>query len=193
MSSSSSRHRERSSEAKEQRHKKKRCDSSNRENKDERRFIRKSKSPVRAPIFFKPRLSRSFIKPRYKREDHAFRKPGFSFRFRRYRSVSVVRSHRTLPPKNTSSPSPGSKSDLKKDNKCSKGTSKDQNDVQKSFKSKSREKEPEIFSIKVTEDGLSNTELPPSVMRAALRNRAIQQKRREIEEFQPSSFSEHSH
>ncbi|XP_066554082.1 periphilin-1 isoform X2 [Amia ocellicauda] len=152
---------------------------------DKRRPFRKSKSPLRTPTTFKPRFARRYFNPRYKKEDRPFRRPGFSFRFQRYRPASAVRYHRSFPPKRAASPSPSSKSDSKKDSKCAAGTSKDHNAFQKSSKCKSREREVEsIFSLKVTQenDALCYKEFPRPAVRAALRNRAIQRKRREIEE-----------
>ncbi|KAG7472498.1 hypothetical protein MATL_G00109420 [Megalops atlanticus] len=74
--------------------------------------------------------------------------------------------------------------DLKYKKKCSAGTSKHLSDDPQSSKYTSRERELKSLSFMVSQEDTAKQrrDIPFSVMRAAERNQAIQQKRREIEE-----------
>ncbi|XP_041129149.1 periphilin-1-like [Polyodon spathula] len=181
---SSSRKRDGKHESNDQRQKKSENRSSKKhETKDDRRHSRKSRSPlrpppVRPPMTFRPRSGRPFFKARYfRKEEPFFRTPGFRCRFQR-----PPRSQRGLSPKrpHATSPSTASHCDLKKDSKCA------SEQLQDLTGNKSNDKGLESnFSVKeqmFQEISPGNKEPSSLVARAALRNRAIQQKRKEIEE-----------
>ncbi|XP_041080261.1 periphilin-1-like [Polyodon spathula] len=157
------------------------------ETKDDRRHSRKSRSPLRPPpvrseVMFRPRFGRPFFKARYfRKEEPFFRTPGFRCRFQR-----PVRSQRCMSPKrpHATSPSTANHCDLKKDSKCASEQLQDLtgNMLSPNKNNKSLESN---FSVKeqMFQQVSPGIKEPSSlVARAALRNRAIQQKRKEIEE-----------
>ncbi|KAK6473973.1 periphilin-1-like isoform X1 [Huso huso] len=194
---SSSRKRDGKHESNDQRQKKSENRSSKKhETKDDRRHSRKSRSPwrppplrpppLRPPVTFRPRFGRPFFKARYfRKEEPFFRTPGFRCRFQR--APSVVRSRRGLSPKrpHATSPSTANHCDLKKDSKCASEQLKDLTG-NKLSPNKNNDKGLESnFSVKeqmFEQVSLGNKEPSSLVARAALRNRAIQRKRKEIEE-----------
>ncbi|XP_036390033.1 periphilin-1-like [Megalops cyprinoides] len=149
------------------------------ESKAERR-PRRSRSPslIRAP--YRPRFGGRFFRPWFKRGERFFQRPSFH-----YHGSTGVRFHARGSLGALSPPSHATwHSDLKYKKKCSAGTSKHLSDNPQLSKCTSRERELKSLSFLVSqEDTASQTrDIPFSVMRAAQRNQAIQQKRREIEE-----------
>ncbi|XP_046895200.1 periphilin-1-like isoform X2 [Hypomesus transpacificus] len=156
---------------------------------DKRSPFRRVRSPSR------PRVSSSF-RPSFIRDDRVFRKPNFSFGFQRYNHFTPrpQYSWRDQPgPRPSSSTLPPSSQNVSKQRTAkssSPATSKEHSSTHRLSKGSSREKEKPSLSITVSQDTKGGEkesrervrEIPSTVSRAAARNRAIQEKRREIEE-----------
>ncbi|KAG7478029.1 hypothetical protein MATL_G00076130 [Megalops atlanticus] len=157
------------------------CDGSNKhENKVETGPPQQTRAKQRTATFM-PKYGGRFFRPYYRKEDRFCRRPGFSFRWQRYHAAVGGRFHckRYLEP---SAPSTQSiQSNVKKGGNDSMRASADQEDAQRTFKSTGRKMD--TGSHSAGEGGtIHGKELPLAVMQAAVRSRAIQEKRREIEE-----------
>ncbi|XP_018616740.1 periphilin-1-like isoform X2 [Scleropages formosus] len=152
--------------------------------KDERKPSRQSRSPSRVTAPFRP----SFIKA-----GPFFRRPGFSFMFQRYRPPAGMKLQNRPPVGVAAPPLPSNqRTSINNTSKCSKGMSTDQKNSSKSSSAASKNKGMTSLSFTVHTsqfqevlqegDDSYSQQLPDCAARAAMRNRAVQQKRREIEE-----------
>lgn len=180
-------------------------------NQDEERPFRRLRSPSRpcASGSFKPKFGGRVFRPRFLRDERAFRKPVFGFGLQRFHHHFGTRPHF-----NWRDQSPGpriqhNKLSEREPRDMDRGNGKERSDrsptvthkehnpsTPRSMSSSSREREKNPLSVlsftvsqegkkaqsREREGGGGDRELPPSVNRAAARNRAIQQKRTEIEE-----------
>uniref|UniRef100_A0A3P9AP54 Periphilin-1 C-terminal domain-containing protein n=1 Tax=Esox lucius TaxID=8010 RepID=A0A3P9AP54_ESOLU len=162
---------------------------------DERRSFRSMRSPPRPRVSssFRPRFGGRFFRPRFMRDDHVFRKPRLSLGFQRYNSFSPR-------PRFTWREQPGSTGpDSQYNNQRNVETnSPTRGSIPKKHTgavkysagpSRNVEKQPVSFKVSLVttrphsrqDDPERDREIPAAVSRAAIRNRAIQQKRKEIE------------
>ncbi|KAI1897172.1 hypothetical protein AGOR_G00080480 [Albula goreensis] len=184
---SSSRHRERE-EASDKKQSKEfpSCPVSKHTNQDERRPCRRSRSPSLLRTPFRSRFAGRYYRSWFKKDERFFRRPGFSFRFQRQHTAAGSRFHPRGPPPGQEAPSPLTTryEDVDSHVKSSPCQSKEYNDCSGSARSTSKEKDLKSLSFMISQEreATSNREPPSSVSRAAARNQAIQQKRREIEE-----------
>ncbi|KAG9353284.1 hypothetical protein JZ751_017860 [Albula glossodonta] len=186
----SSRDRERSDDPKEKEHNKSGEVRSKRENKVEKRTSRKSKTPLRT-VAFVPKFGGRFFRPYYKKEERFFQRPGHGFKLHRHHAATGVRFHRkgyTVP---SGSPSQANQSDVKTGTHCTARTLEDQNDAQQTSKSTSRKKD--VGSHSDTEGAaIHGKEIPLALKQTTMRSRAIQEKRREIEEVRKGTSFQHT-
>ncbi|XP_012681469.2 uncharacterized protein LOC105898904 [Clupea harengus] len=139
---------------------------------------RRVRSPSRLSRPYRPRFAGRFYRPRYfpLRDRGFFRRPGFSFGFHRHQGGYGPRPppphHKNLPSSRPElAPSPSTSL-----SEQSKGTFRPSVDS-------GREERPSLSFVVSHEDDVTQArDVPSAVTRAAARSRAIQTKRREIEE-----------
>uniref|UniRef100_A0A4W5MS97 Periphilin-1 C-terminal domain-containing protein n=1 Tax=Hucho hucho TaxID=62062 RepID=A0A4W5MS97_9TELE len=173
-------------------------------NTEEKQPFRRMRSPPRPRITgsFRPRFGGRFYRPRFIRDDHSFRKPRFSFGFQRYHPFTPRprfnwrdQSGPPGPPGPPQGP-PGPNNqyndqrNMGRSSPTKASTPKEHSCALRSSAGPSREKEKQPVSFIVAQEKERShsrererdRELPSTISRATARNRAIQQKRREIEQ-----------
>ncbi|MFT7804894.1 periphilin-1-like isoform X1 [Arapaima gigas] len=162
--------------------------------KDERKPLRHTESPPAVAAPYRPRFGERCFRPRFMNAGSFFRRRGFSFRFQRYHPAVGTRLQ-NRPPVGVMAPPfcDTQHASVSREAADSKGMSKDQNcSSQSSATSASKKKGTASLSFTIRTNHLREVlqegedpyseGLPSCAVRAAMRNRAIQQKRREIEE-----------
>ncbi|XP_030640721.1 periphilin-1 [Chanos chanos] len=163
--------------------------------KDEKRPIRRLRSPSRFSRQFRPRFGGRYYRPRFYpgRDDRFFRRPGYKLGFQRYSpalgprlQVSTATNSSPVRRRVSVSPSPAPSQHSDKSLSATAREQKDTStDTPRSSGSSSRERDRQSLSFTVSQDGAeagTTRETLLSVTRAAARSRAIQRKREEIEE-----------
>ncbi|XP_070767090.1 serine/arginine repetitive matrix protein 5-like isoform X2 [Enoplosus armatus] len=195
------RHREHSSESVDKRP----TDSSVSPTQDEKRLIRRVQSPSRPRAWlsnsYKPKFGGRFYRPRFPRDDHSFYKPGFSSQryhhfnprgyFHRrdhflpkFHHIAHKEKERYEPRERTDGSSPQRQNSATR-TFLPRSTSSRDKDMQfivcQSDRNQSRERDHRGTKSKERERS-RDRELPSTASQAVTRDRAIQQKRREIDE-----------
>ncbi|XP_024230826.1 uncharacterized protein LOC112215731 [Oncorhynchus tshawytscha] len=165
---------------------------------EEKQPFRRMRSPPRPRITgsFRPRFGGRFYRPRFIRDDHSFRKPRFSFGFQRYHPFTPRPRFnwrdQSGPPQGPPCPNNqyNDQRNMDRSGPARASTPKEHSSALRSSAGPSREKEKQPVSFIVAQEKERShskerergRELPSTISRATARNRAIQQKRREIEQ-----------
>ncbi|XP_014000822.1 periphilin-1 isoform X1 [Salmo salar] len=166
--------------------------------KEAKQPFRRMRSPPRPRITgsFRPRFGGRFFRPRFIRDDHSFRKPRFSFGFQRYHPFTPRPRFnwrdQSGPPQGPPCPNNqyNDQRNMDRSGPARASTPKEHSSALRSSAGPSREKEKQPVSFIVAQEKERShskererdRELPSTISRATARNRAIQQKRREIEQ-----------
>ncbi|XP_029576103.1 uncharacterized protein LOC115166331 isoform X2 [Salmo trutta] len=166
--------------------------------KEEKQPFRRMRSPPRPRITgsFRPRFGGRFYRPRFIRDDHSFRKPRFSFGFQRYHPFTPRPRFnwrdQSGPPQGSPCPNNqyNDQRNMDRSGPARASTPEEHSSALRSSAGPSREKEKQPVSFIVAQEkershskeSERDRELPSTISRATARNRAIQQKRREIEQ-----------
>ncbi|XP_038864569.1 uncharacterized protein LOC120059518 isoform X2 [Salvelinus namaycush] len=163
--------------------------------KEEKQPFRRMRSPPRPRITgsFRPRFGGRFCRPRFIRDDHSFRKPRFSFGFQRYHPFTRFNwRDQSGPPQGPTCPNNqyNDQRNMDRSGPTRTSTPKEHSSAVRSSAGPSRKKEKQPVSFIVAQEKERShskererdRELPSTISRATARNRAIQQKRGEIEQ-----------
>ncbi|XP_023664511.1 uncharacterized protein [Paramormyrops kingsleyae] len=157
-----------------------------RDHKKDKTPFRKNENGFHAAPF-RPRYGGRFFRSRFMKDEPYFWRPGFSFRYQRYHPMAGVRTyHRPFKGSAGFHSFTSQSARVNNSGMDCKGMSKDQKNSLQSSTSSTPAKGKEHLSFTVQSKQVSQDSqeqnIPGSVRRAAMRSRAIQQKRHEIEE-----------